>query len=97
MEETNSEIFLRTCTKHEDIGSKHSPRGNKDSCKVQKRSPSCAALHDLILLNDHSRGSSHGEPSKIDFVFVLRFCTHIDYPFLKPCTYVSSAHPLINK
>ena len=49
MEETNGEIFLRTCTKHEDIGSKHSPRGNKDSCKVQKRSPSCVALHDLIL------------------------------------------------
>ena len=52
MEETNSEIFLRTCTKHEDIESKLSPRGNKDSCKVQKRSLSCAALHDLILLND---------------------------------------------
>ena len=28
MEETNSEIFLRTCTKHEDIGSIQSPRGN---------------------------------------------------------------------
>ena len=44
MEETDSEIFLRTCTKHEDIGSIQSPRGNKDSCKVQKRIPSCVHL-----------------------------------------------------
>ena len=27
----------------------------------------------------------------------VRIMTNIDYPFLKPCTYVSSAHPLINK
>ena len=38
MEETNSEINLRTCTKHENIGSIQSPRSNKDSCKAQKRS-----------------------------------------------------------
>ena len=44
MEETNSEINLRTFTKHEDIGSIQSPRGNKDSCKVQKRSASCVPL-----------------------------------------------------
>ena len=36
MEEINSEIFLRTCTKHEDIGSIQSPRGNKDSYNVTK-------------------------------------------------------------
>ena len=53
MEETNGEIFLRTCTKHEDIESTQSPRGNKDSYKVQKRSIYLAWLfHDLILLHD---------------------------------------------
>ena len=35
MEETNSEIFLRTCTKHEDIGSKHSPRVIKTHVKYK--------------------------------------------------------------
>ena len=44
MKETNGEIFLRTCTKHEDIGSTQSPRGNKDSHHVQKWSPSCVAF-----------------------------------------------------
>ena len=48
MEETNSEINLRTCTKHEDIGSIQSPRGNKDSCKVQKRSATCVHLVHLV-------------------------------------------------
>ena len=53
MEETNSEINLRTCTKHEDIGSVYSLHGViKTHVKYKNEVHLACLLHDLTLLYD---------------------------------------------